>query len=228
MKSWRGMMGALCLKCYTPVDKEFRDSHWLSLEVGTRDLHVCPLPPSRPATEIPAQAQPDSSSIEQPEPGGTAPTPKPGPGTAKQNGPPASMFADAQPAAPGLDSTTQPCPGAARRVSFPRRPPTASGLDFAAGRDLRDCGRECVALNGPEFQETMRAEAARIVREQGCVTADDLRVFARRRGIVPHHQNAWGAIFRGKQWVLRGYRLSSFETNHARRICVWSLRSGVA
>jgi len=92
------------------------------------------------------------------------------------------------------------------------------------GLQLRDRGLDQVESNSPTFQELMRAEAKRICRIKGWVTSDDLREYANREGIEPHHPNAWGAVFRGKDWVTVGIANSTVPTNHARLIRRWAYK----
>lgn len=91
------------------------------------------------------------------------------------------------------------------------------------GIEFRDRGLDAVESNSPSFQELMRAEAARICRQKGWVDSDDLREFAAREGIEPHHPNAWGAIFRGSRWQPCGFARSRLTSNHARVIRRWQL-----
>ena len=83
-----------------------------------------------------------------------------------------------------------------------------------------------VKVNGPVFNARMRAEALDFVARYGNVSTDDLRRYADRIGIEPHHPNAWGAIFRGKKWRRIGEKKSIWPSNHARRIGVYQLRHG--
>ena len=92
------------------------------------------------------------------------------------------------------------------------------------GLDLRDRGLDSVEGNSMTFQDRMRAEAIRISNARGWVTSDDLREYADREGIEPHHPNAWGAVFRGKCWVTVGIANSTVPTNHARLIRRWAYK----
>ena len=92
------------------------------------------------------------------------------------------------------------------------------------GLDLRDRGLDSVEGNSMTFQEQMRAEAIRICRLKGWVDSDDLREYAEAEGIEPHHKNAWGAVFRGNDWVTVGITNSRVPTNHARLIRRWAYK----
>ena len=92
------------------------------------------------------------------------------------------------------------------------------------GRRLRDEGKDLVESHNGEFMETIRKVARSIARQQGRVTVDELRGWAKQNGLAPKHQNAWGAVFRGAEWEEIGEQPSSFVTNHARRVRVWRLK----
>ena len=96
--------------------------------------------------------------------------------------------------------------------------------DLFAGEELKEKGQKRVEGNNAGFVREMRAQAERICSVKGSVTSDDLREYARIRGMVPDHPNAWGSIFRGKRWVRVGYRKSEIASNHARTIAVWTLK----
>ena len=83
---------------------------------------------------------------------------------------------------------------------------------------------DLVALNNDGFVTTMRKLAVEIARKHGTVTSDDLRVLADKYGIKPDHQNAWGAVFHRKKWLVLDRRLSLYPGNRGREIKVWGLR----
>lgn len=88
-------------------------------------------------------------------------------------------------------------------------------------------GLEKVEKNSKEFLAILRQKAEEIAREKGQVSIDELRAFAEENCLRPHHPNAWGAIFRGRQWVVCGEKHSKWKTNNARRINVYSLREKI-
>lgn len=91
------------------------------------------------------------------------------------------------------------------------------------GAQLKQLGLDLVEINAQTFCETMRSVARGICREQGTVTSDDLRLYARENGIEPHHPNAWGAIFRtGFERV--GYENAKTPSAHSRMISRWKLK----
>ncbi len=88
----------------------------------------------------------------------------------------------------------------------------------------RDKGLDKVEGNNDSFVHRMRAHAKHIAQRTGHVTSDDLRRYASSHGLEPKHPNAWGAVFRGKQWICIGRRKSTLASNHAREIRIWGLR----
>jgi hypothetical protein len=82
----------------------------------------------------------------------------------------------------------------------------------------------------------LRKKAVEIAIDTGEVHIDDLRRYADSKGLAPEqfcdkcreggcdrvHKNAWGAVFRGKNWIFTGrYRKSDYTTNHTRECKVW-------
>ena len=82
-------------------------------------------------------------------------------------------------------------------------------------------GLDAVERHNRSWVEHMRKVAREICERRGYVTIDDLRSYADEHDMPPHHQNAWGAVFRGAEWVANGYTKSKLSSNHARRVCVW-------
>lgn len=91
---------------------------------------------------------------------------------------------------------------------------------------LRDRGIEQVALNNESFVATMRGVARMICREKGEVTADDLREWADKNNVHPTHVNAFGAIFRSKEFEFVRFTRSKLPQGHGNRQIVWRLKSG--
>ena len=90
-----------------------------------------------------------------------------------------------------------------------------------SGKELKQLGLDLVEEHNKTFVELMREHAIALSRRHGRVTSDDLRAAAARSGIEPDHKNAWGAIFRGKNWKPLGFENSKIPSNHARVIRVW-------
>ena len=97
-------------------------------------------------------------------------------------------------------------------------------FDLKAGIAAKDAGQDKVQEHGEDFVESMRTYAKVIAVRNGTVTSDDLRKHAAMYGITPHHQNAWGAIFRGFGWKSVGFTRSTLIGNHARTIRVWKFQ----
>ena len=89
------------------------------------------------------------------------------------------------------------------------------------GLFMRDNGLDAVENNNLTWVERMREIAKKISAETGEVCSDDLRRIADRTNDNPAHVNAWGAVFRAKEWRIIGRRKSITPTAHAREIKVW-------
>jgi hypothetical protein len=89
------------------------------------------------------------------------------------------------------------------------------------GETLRDKGLDLVEENAGDWIDWIRREAIQISARRGMVSASDLRKIADREGRQPHHPNAWGAVFRGRDWELVGFEKNSRPSAHARRVCLW-------
>lgn len=100
---------------------------------------------------------------------------------------------------------------------------TQTTFSLEEGTALKEKGKDVVSSHAPSFLEIMRGVATVIAARKGRVTSDDLRLYATQNGIKPHHQNAWGAVFRGKEWRCGGFTRSTLTSNHARTIRVWQL-----
>jgi hypothetical protein len=93
--------------------------------------------------------------------------------------------------------------------------------DAAKETVLKEQGLNDVAEHAEHFVSVMRRVARKISEESGFVSTDNLRVYADQLGIVPHHSNAWGAVFMGKHWKVVSRKQSQYPGNHAREIRVW-------
>ena len=95
-------------------------------------------------------------------------------------------------------------------------------FNLDAATVLRDRGIKQVADNNQHFLEVHRHIARRIAAHKGEVTCDDVR---RERTLEPLHHNAWGAVFKGKEWEWTGrYRTSHLVSRHGGPQKVWRLR----
>ncbi len=94
-------------------------------------------------------------------------------------------------------------------------------LDEAIAR--RDEGIQQVAENNVRFLEVARETAKRLARIHGEITADDVRKVC---PLEPFHTNAWGGLFRTKDWVWTGrFRKSALVQGHGNLQRVWRLRA---
>jgi hypothetical protein len=95
-------------------------------------------------------------------------------------------------------------------------------LDAALANTEKQYGLDQVELHHLPFVTAMRKMAAAVAKREGQVTCDRLRFLAAGFGLKPDHPNAWGAIFRGKDWRCIGREPSQVVSNHAREIKVWA------
>jgi hypothetical protein len=102
-------------------------------------------------------------------------------------------------------------------------PMTQTLFNLTQAKTSKEAGQALVESHSPDFVEQMWSEAKRIATAQGSVNSDDLRIYAIKTGLRPHHPNAWGAIFLGKEWKSIGFTRSSLVSNHARTIRVWAI-----
>jgi hypothetical protein len=96
------------------------------------------------------------------------------------------------------------------------------------GELLKKEGIERVYLNNEEWVSEARREAVRISSRIGSVSAVDIRRWADRTGYHPQSPNAWGAVFRGKQWKPTGvWEKARHAEGHARQVQVWKYVSTI-
>ena len=95
-------------------------------------------------------------------------------------------------------------------------------FDITLARKFRDDGILQVANNNPHFLNTARELARRIAKKRGTVTADLVR---RNCPLTPHHPNAWGAVFKTKDFEWTGeYKQSALVQGHGNMQRVWRLK----
>lgn len=95
------------------------------------------------------------------------------------------------------------------------------------GAERKEEGQSRVQENAEEWIKRVRQEARRVAIVNGEVSADDLRQWADAKDDHPHHQNAWGSVFRGDEWTYISRKKSTYVTNNAREIKVWALTSTI-
>ena len=95
-------------------------------------------------------------------------------------------------------------------------------LFWDEGDQRRQDGLDRIETHHATWLDRIRAVARRIVAQRGNVSADDLRAWADRNGCQPGHPNAWGAVFRGREWVPVGYVRNGQPSAHARRVILWT------
>lgn len=93
--------------------------------------------------------------------------------------------------------------------------------DAAASAALKEVGQNAIEQTDQGFVALMRQYARVIAENSGFVSIDNLRIVAENLGVVPTHQNSWGAVFRGPHWKIVGRQKSALPSNHHREIRVW-------
>ena len=94
-------------------------------------------------------------------------------------------------------------------------------LGLFEGLAAKRKGQDRVESNNQTWVDCMRSIAIEVYKEKGEVCIDDLRTWADDHKFYPLHPNAWGSVFRGKNWVPIGYRQSSYPSNRGHRNTVW-------
>lgn len=96
-------------------------------------------------------------------------------------------------------------------------------LNLEQGKELRDDGIRRVSYANEDFIEVMREAARELMNQKTWITMDDVRVWAEEHGIEPTHPNAWGAIFRHRDFEPCGFRNSEQPQRHGAMIRVWRM-----
>ena len=92
------------------------------------------------------------------------------------------------------------------------------------GLRLKADGMDAVESKAGLTLKWLREAARRLARYNGLVTIDDVRNVADTCQISPHHQNLFGVVFRGSEWLADGFKASTRPSNHGRLIRVWRLK----
>lgn len=98
----------------------------------------------------------------------------------------------------------------------------ALNFDLDQALDARDEGIKQVEDSNPRFLRVAREVAKSIARVKGEVTADDVR---KKCPLDPLHPNAWGGLFRTKDFEYTGReRVSKLVQGHGNKQKIWRLR----
>ena len=89
------------------------------------------------------------------------------------------------------------------------------------GLRLKERGLDAVTETNLTWVENMRVWAMCKSQMDGEVNADDIRAYSRRMDWKPDSPNAFGAVFRGRNWKCIGRCKSAWPGNHGRSICIW-------
>lgn len=104
---------------------------------------------------------------------------------------------------------------------LPEIPGRSLAAQANACESLKRLALDKVESKGQAWLRVMRDQAVILCRRDGCVTTDELRLYAEHSLQYPHHENCWGAIFRGPRWRIIGRRKSRWASTHSREIKVW-------
>ena len=91
------------------------------------------------------------------------------------------------------------------------------------GQQQKLDGLDSVESNNKRFVRDFRELAVSLAECNGTVTSDDLRKIADKIDVQPNHCNAWGAVWRSKQFKAVGWTQSEIPSCHGRGIRIWAL-----
>ena len=86
---------------------------------------------------------------------------------------------------------------------------------------LKDDGMDKVISHNETWVYRMRQWARIISDLHGEVSADDIRRIAHWEDDEPDHPNAWGSLFKPREWRCIGRKQSEWASCHGREIKVW-------
>jgi hypothetical protein len=86
---------------------------------------------------------------------------------------------------------------------------------------LKREGMERAARTSPDWLSWARREAVKISCKTGSVSAVDIRKLCHEHDLWPQSDNAWGSLFRGKQWEHVGWTQAKHAEGHARDVKAW-------
>ena len=89
------------------------------------------------------------------------------------------------------------------------------------GLRLKESGLDAVEEHNLSWVERMRLWAKIHADIHGFVSCDDIRIIAAREGDEPDHHNAYGSLFRPKEWRCVGRKPSTTASRHGAEIRVW-------
>lgn len=89
----------------------------------------------------------------------------------------------------------------------------------------RDMGIARVSVNNQAFLESARGIARMLCRQKGETNADEVRAECERMGISPNNPNAYGAVFRSREFIAVGDYISRQKQGHGNKCYRWGLRN---
>lgn len=97
-------------------------------------------------------------------------------------------------------------------------------MSLRDGREARDKGIASVSSHNEDWSYRARQAMRRACHQRLTVSAVDLQRWAKNNDDWPEHMNAFGAVFRGKEWVWTGDLVQCrHKKGHARTVKVWTL-----
>lgn len=97
-------------------------------------------------------------------------------------------------------------------------------FNLPAARAARGAGIALVSDHNREWLDVVREVAIGIARRKGWACADDVREWCEANDFRPHHHNAYGAIFRSREFVPGEYIVSAQVQGHGNRVRVHRLK----
>lgn len=93
------------------------------------------------------------------------------------------------------------------------------------GKQLQQEGIDAVTQHNLPTLQYLRKLAcfALIASPEKAISTDQLRIWAKKHKLTPLHKNAWGALFRQKDFVFVERCQSIIPSNHARYINYYRL-----
>ena len=89
------------------------------------------------------------------------------------------------------------------------------------GQRLKERGLDAVEEHNDKWVDRMRLWAKIHSDLHGQVSADDIRKIAHRESDEPDHPNAYGSLFRPREWRCIGRKPSETPSRHGAEIKIW-------
>ena len=90
---------------------------------------------------------------------------------------------------------------------------------------LKEEGLERVEMNNQDWIDLVRKEARNIIRSKGYCSTDEIHEYAELNGLFPKHHDAYGAVFRGDEFIMLDHIQSKRPSGHGRWIKRFGLKN---